>query len=90
MTEDKVVLELGYGLITLVNKTNSGLITAISILRKQKPYLPIIRIMDNISLTPFEVSINKESHILENGNFVSQIITYLSQYVEEHPEVYEA
>lgn len=88
MEEDKVVLELGYELISLVNKTNSGLITAISVLRKQKPCLPAIRIKDNFTLAPTEISINNERHLLENGNEVSQIITYLSHYVEAHPEVF--
>lgn len=89
MEEDKVVLELGYGLISLVNKTNSGLITAISVLRKQKPCLPAIRIKDNFTLAPTEISINNERHLLENGNdSVSQIITYLSHYGEAHSEIF--
>ena len=90
MVEDKLVLELGYCLISLVNKTEYGLINTISNLRKQKPYLPIMRIKDNMALAPYEFSINGEKHILEskNDNSGTQIISlFITQYVEAHPEI---
>lgn len=88
MVEDKVVLEVGYSLIGLVNKTNGGLIDAIRILRKHKQYLPIIRIKDNMALAPYEFSINDERHILHSNNdSVTQIVSFIAQYVEAHPEI---
>ena len=88
MEENKVVLELGYCLINLVNKTNDGLKDAISSLRKQKPFLPMIRIKDNMVLAPYEFSINEERHILNSKNdSVRQILSFITQYVETHPEI---
>lgn len=89
MADNKVVLELGYSLIRLVNNTNSRLIIAISTLRKQKPCLPLIRIKDNMALAPLEFSINNERHLLDSksDNFVAQIVLFITQYVEEHPEI---
>ena len=88
--EVKIVLELGYALIYLVKKTNGELLVAISNLRKEETYLPLIRIMDNMSLEATEISINSERHILEKDeSFVSQIISFITKYVKEHPEVQE-
>ena len=89
MADNKVVLELGYSLIRLVNNTNSRLIIAISTLRKQKPCLPLIRIKDNMDLAPLEFSINNERHLLDSksDNSVAQIVSFFTQYVEEHPEI---
>ena len=56
--EAKIVLELGYALIYLVKKTNGELLVAISNLRKEETYIPLIRIMDNMSLEATEISIN--------------------------------
>lgn len=88
--EAKIVLELGYALIYLVKKTNGELLDAISNLRKEETYIPLIRIMDNMSLEATEISINSERHILEKDeSFVSQIISFITKYVKEHPEVQE-
>ena len=88
--EAKIVLELGYALIYLVKKTNGELLVAITNLRKEETYIPLIRIMDNMSLEATEISINSERHILEKDeSFVSQIISFITKYVKEHPEVQE-
>ena len=88
--EAKIVLELGYALIYLVKKTNGELLVAISNLRKEETYKPLIRIMDNMSLEATEILINSERHILEKDeSFVSQIISFITKYVKEHPEVQE-
>ena len=88
--EAKIVLELGYALIYLVKNTNGELLVAISNLRKEETYIPLIRIMDNMSLEATEISINSERHILEKDeSFLSQIISFITKYVKEHPEVQE-
>ena len=56
---DKFLLELGYQLLPLVDRDNSELLDGISNLRKQKPYIPKLRIVDNMTLEPFEISLNK-------------------------------
>lgn len=86
--EDKFLLEIGYELIHLVDKPNGELLDGISNLRKQKPHIPQIKITDNISLEPCEISINKERHKLnKNDNLVLQILNHIVQYVEKHPEI---
>ena len=87
--EAKIVLELGYALIYLVKKTNGELLVAISNLRKEETYLPLIRIMDNMSLEATEISINSEKHILEKDeSFVSQIISFITKYVKINGQPY--
>lgn len=88
---DKFVLELGYELLSLVDRDNHpGLLDGILNLRKQKPYIPKIRIMDNITLEPFEISINKERSILnKDENLTSQILTIIENFVEKHSEIWE-
>lgn len=88
---DKFVLELGYELLSLVDRDNHpGLLDGILNLRKQKPYIPKIRIMDNITLEPFEISLNKERSILnKEENLTSQILTIIENFVEKHSEIWE-
>ena len=83
--EDKFVLELGYELLSLVDRDNHlELLDGILNLRKQKPYIPKIRIMDNITLEPFEISLNKERSILnKEENLTSQILTIIKNFVEK-------
>ena len=86
--EDKFLLEIGYELIHLVDKPNGELLEGISNLRKQNPHIPQIKITEDISLEPCEISINKERHKLnKNDNLVSQILNLIVQYVEKHPEI---
>lgn len=89
--EDKFVLELGYELLSLVDRDNHPeLLDGILNLRKQKPYIPKIRIMDNITLEPFEISLNKERSILnKEENLTSQILTIIENFVEKHSEIWE-
>ncbi len=89
--EDKFVLELGYELLSLVDRDNHPkLLDGILNLRKQKPYIPIIRILDNITLEPFEISLNKERSILnKEENLTSQILTIIENFVEKHSEICE-
>ena len=46
--DDKFVLELGFGLLHLVDKDNGKLVDAITDLRKQKPHIPRLRIVGDI------------------------------------------
>ena len=86
--EDKLLLEIGYELIHLVDKPNGELLEGISNLRKQNTHIPQIKITDDISLEPCEISINKERHKLnKNDNLVSQILNLIVQYVEKYPEI---
>ena len=88
--EEKFVLEIGYGLLPLVDKSNNELLDGMSYLRKKKLHIPKIRIRDNMSLEPFEISLNQERHVLDkNDNLTTQIITLIEQYVKEHPEMQE-
>ena len=88
--EDKFVLELGYELLSLVDRDHPELLDGILNLRKQKPYIPKIRIMDNITLEPFEISLNKERSILnKEENLTSQILTIIENFVEKHSESWE-
>ena len=89
--KDKFVLELGYELLSLVDRDNHPeLLDGILNLRKQKPYIPKIRIMDNITLEPFEISLNKERSILnKEENLTSQILTIIENFVEKHSESWE-
>ena len=89
--EDKFVLELGYELLSLVDRDNHPeLLDGILNLRKQKTYIPKIRIMDNITLDPFEISLNKERSILnKEENLTSQILTIIENFVEKHSEIWE-
>ena len=87
---DKFVLELGFGLLHLVDKDDGKLVDAITDLRKQKPYIPRLRIVDNMTLESFEISLNKVKHTLdEKEDLISQIVTIVDKYVEEHPEIQE-
>ena len=46
--------------------------------------------MDNITLEPFEISINKERSILnKEENLTSQILTIIENFVEKHSEIWE-
>ena len=86
--DDKFVLELGFGLLHLVDKDDGKLVDAITDLRKQKPYIPRLRIVDNMTLESFEISLNKVKHTLdEKEDLISQIVTIVDKYVEEHPEI---
>ena len=88
--EDKFLLEIGYELIHLVDKPNGELLEGISNLRKQNPHIPQIKITEDISLEPCEISINKERYKLnKNDNLVSQILNLIVQYVyvEKYPEI---
>ena len=88
--EEKFVLEIGYGLLPLVDKSNSELLDGMSYLRNKKLHIPKIRIRDNMSLEPFEISLNQERYVLDkNDNLTSQIIALIEQYVKEHPEMQE-
>ncbi len=88
--DDKFVLELGFGLLHLVDKDDGKLVDAITDLRKQKPYIPRLRIVDNMTLESFEISLNKVKHTLdEKEDLISQIVTIVDKYVEEHPEIQE-
>lgn len=86
--EDYFVLELGSGLLHLIFKTTGELFDGIAELRKQNPYIPRIRIIDNINLEPLEISLNAKRYSLDkNDNLVEQILTIIDQYVDEHPEI---
>ena len=87
---DKFLLELGYQLLPLVDRDNSELLDGISNLRKQKPYIPKLRIVDNMTLEPFEISLNKEKSTLnKEENLTSQILTIIINFIEKHPEIWE-
>ena len=89
MKED-FVLEIGYGLLPLVDKSNHELLDGISYLRKKKLHCPRIRIRDNMDLEPYEISLNQEKHVLDQeDNLTFQITTLIEQYVKEHPEMQE-
>ena len=88
--EEKFVLEIGYGLLPLVDKSNHELLDDISYLRKKKLHCPKIHIRDNMTLEPYEISLNQERHVLDdNENLSSQICTLIEQYVNEHLEIQE-
>ena len=49
-----------------------------------------LRIMDNITLEPFEISLNKERSILnKEENLTSQILTIIENFVEKYSEIWE-
>lgn len=73
--ENPILLELGYGLIPLVDKEKGSiLLEDISALRKNDPKIPKFRIQDNMQLEPFQISIGLEGNI-EKPRFASEVFS---------------
>lgn len=98
--ENPILLELGYGLIPLVDKEKGSiLLEDISALRKNDPKIPKFRIQDNMQLEPFQISIGLEGNI-EKPRFASEVFSLdekadastimdcILQYFEKHPQLY--
>lgn len=60
--EEEIKLELGYELLSLVNKEHGTLLDGITKLRELHPEIPKIRIMDNMNLEPNQFSIGKKKY----------------------------
>lgn len=98
--ENPILLELGYGLIPLVDKEKGSiLLEDISTLRKNDPKIPKFRIQDNMQLEPFQISIGLEGNIekprfarevfsLDEKADASTIMDCIFQYFEKHPQLY--
>lgn len=81
--EEEIKLELGYELLSLVNKEHGTLLDGITKLRELHPEIPKIRIMDNMNLEPNQFSIGKKKYIFEsNPEDISIILDAISEYAK--------
>ena len=87
MENNNFTLELGYGLISLVDNNDPVLLDGITNLRKLKSQIPRIHIMDNMTLEPFQICLNGEKYNLRNNDdYVSEVLNIILLFVEKQPE----
>ena len=79
----EIELELGYGLLPLLNKKQGSLLEGIKSLRKEHPEIPKVHITDNITLEPKQFCVEKKKYSLEsNPEDISCILDAISEYAK--------
>ena len=82
MKNDEILVEIGYGLIYLLDKKKGApLLEGIAELRKKIPQLPVVRIVDKLELAPLQFSVaGKKVSMSDNEDFCSKILENISIY----------